>query len=242
MPRARGRCGDVGDRLSPLVEHAADRAGRRPSSCSTDSSSVSASSSSESSRLLEVVERRRSPSSRPALRPPPFGRVGSARRVDRLDHRLGRPARLARARRGRARSFPAASPTAAPRRRSPGRCSACGASSTMASISPRQTPTAPHDVLRPLACRHGLAAVVARRRSRPVTTITSTMPDADDDPDDRGRASATVLRRRHLVDEGDEQLPEALHGRDADTLVGRMRELDLRPEREHVEAAAPCCR
>ena len=41
---------------------------------------------------------------------------------------------------------------------------------------------------------------------------------------------------------GDEELPEALHRRDADTLVGGMRELDLRAERDHVEAGAPCFR
>ena len=42
---------------------------------------------------------------------------------------------------------------------------------------------------------------------------------------------------RQLVDDGDQQLPEALDGRDANTLVGRVRELDLRAEREHVEMA-----
>ncbi len=41
----------------------------------------------------------------------------------------------------------------------------------------------------------------------------------------------------HLVDEADEELPEAFHGRDTHTLVGGMWRLDLWAERDHVQ---PC--
>src|SRR5262245_27295036 len=40
---------------------------------------------------------------------------------------------------------------------------------------------------------------------------------------------------RKLVEECDEETPEALHRRDREALGGRVRELDLRAEREHVE-------
>ena len=52
----------------------------------------------------------------------------------------------------------------------------------------------------------------------------------------RRRCRASLLRRhRELVNDCDEQRPEALHGRNTYALVGGVRELDLRPDREHVE-------
>src|ERR671911_545674 len=111
-------------------------------------------------------------------------------------------------------------------------------SSTIDSSSPRQTATEPQTF-----CAHSPAETVSSRESRfpisAVTASTSTTPTT--------AAMTHVHRppRRHmlfplrgqLVDNRDEKLPEALDCRDAHTLVGRVRELDLRAERQHVETA-----
>ena len=55
---------------------------------------------------------------------------------------------------------------------------------------------------------------------------------------DQHRSSRRYTGSRELVDDADEEPPESLDGRNADTLVGRVRGLDLRAEREHVEGRA----
>ena len=109
-------------------------------------------------------------------------------------------------------------------------------SSTMSSISPRQTPTAPHDALRPLA-RPTLSRRCRRAcRSRRSTTITTTIPATIATIQASApRIAATSPGVENSSTTRDEQPPEALHGRDADTFVGGMRPLDLRADREHVQ-------
>src|SRR5918995_5543692 len=106
-------------------------------------------------------------------------------------------------------------------------------SSTIDSSSPRQTPTAPQTL-----CAHSPAGTVSPLSSLPPTaapmTITARTPTVARIQGSGPRMLLPGLR--HLVDEGDEQRPEALDGGDAHALVGRMRELDLGAEREHVEA------
>ena len=110
-------------------------------------------------------------------------------------------------------------------------------SSTIASISPRQTPTAPHTFCAHSPAVTGLAALVTVSDQR---GDAEHQHDTDRDADDPGERSAPHVlllpRLGQLVDDGDEQLPEALDRRDAHPLVGRVRKLDLRAEREHVQA------
>ena len=92
---------------------------------------------------------------------------------------------------------------------------------------------------RPICC----ARTVSPLLSRPLPAATPmaamiTIDAEDTGADDRQRSHHGVTSRlRQLVDDADEQPPEALDGRDAHALVGRVRRLDLRAERDHVE---PC--
>ena len=173
----------------------------------------------------------------------PSGGVGDARVVDahdrvvrRLDAR-SRPLRMNRRSVALRRSRDCGSSL-------PAAVCALGSrtSLTMSSSSPRQTPTAPQTL-----CAHSPARTVSPLSSRPpiAAPTMSTRRSRR-----RRRGSRRAARARHrltsrlrqLVDEADEQPPEALDRGDAHALVGRVRELDLRAEREHVERRRPCRR
>src|SRR5829696_7573470 len=108
----------------------------------------------------------------------------------------------------------------------------------IASSWPRQTATDPQTF-----CAHSPAVTVSLRESRfpisAVTASTSTTPTtaAMTQAHRPPRRHMLFPLRRQFVDDRDQQLPEALDRRNAHALVRRMWELDLRPERQHVEMA-----
>ena len=115
--------------------------------------------------------------------------------------------------------------------------------------------SSPIDLELTLPGADGVADVVGPPLGRTVSPVVvaaavgapTTEHEHEDDQRRRGRAEtrpscARTRSARQLVDDADEELPEALDRRDAHALVGRMRELDLRPEREHVERPRRPCR
>ena len=183
--------------------------------CSIESSIVSASSSSESCASLRSSRARwarvetSSPPPRPA-RCRAHPRCRSPRPPSRS------PVWRARCPCGRSPSAPAASPTAAPRRLPCSMRSGYGRPprsprARRATRRRRRTRSAPTRLRRRLAALLATADGCGGEDHRDDTA-------GDDEPDDR-TAHALPPRGRQLVDDGDQQFPEAFDGGDANPFV-----------------------
>ena len=181
--RVAERSGELGVEARDLDDASARRWRARPRSfaaasvsCSIDSSSVSASSSSESC-APRARSRPSRPSRRPARPPPRPPRCRGCRRCRRPRPASRSPARPARGPCGRSPSGPAASPTAAPRRRAAMALGRPDVLDDRLDLAPPDADGAAH-ALRPLAGGDGLAARRRGCRSDAVTPSTSTTPTA----------------------------------------------------------------